>query len=138
MLQMLLGVEVNSSILFIHEFLGCDTTSSIHGLGKRTPLKLMLADTLYQDQAQVFTNPRSTKSDIVAAGEAAFAILYKAPLWVSLDLLRFQYFHQKVITSKSFVDPQVLLPTSIASRFHSLRTYFQVQQWVGLGTNLRP
>ena len=137
-LKLVLGPEVTNGILFIHALLGCDTTSSVHGLGKGSSLKLISADSAFQGHAQVFTNPESTRGDIIVAGEAALSSLYKAPPGVSLDLLRLQHFHQKVIISKSFVDPQVLPPTSAATKFHSLRTYFQVQQWMGLDINLQP
>jgi hypothetical protein len=33
--------------------------------------------------------------------------------------------------SKTFVDPQALPPTSSAAKYHSMRVYLQVQQWMG-------
>ena len=82
--------------------------------------------------------PKENQSRHCSRRWSCLPILYKAPPWVSLDLLKFQYFHQTVLFSKSFVDPQVLSPTSAAAKFHSLRTYFQVQQWMSLHTNFRP
>jgi hypothetical protein len=32
-------------------------------------------------------------------------------------------------TAQSFVHPKCLPPTAAAAKFHSLRTYFQVQEW---------
>ena len=36
------------------------------------------------------------------------------------------------------IQPQILPPTSAAAKFHSLRVYYQVQQWKGIGDGLLP
>ena len=47
------------------------------------------------------------------------------------ELILFQYFQKKKASAKFFVQPQYLPRTSSAARFHTLRTYFQVQSWGG-------
>ena len=38
----------------------------------------------------------------------------------------------------SHIQPQTLPPTSAAAKFHSLRVYFQVQQWKGTRDGVLP
>ena len=132
------GPQVYKNILFTHAVLGCDTTSAIYGLGKGGALKLVTSNTAFRNQAEVFSNPHSTTADITAAGEAALVTLYKGCAGDKLDVLRLQRFHQRVSISKTFVDPKVLPPTSAAAKFHSLRVYLQVQQWMGQRPNMNP
>ena len=131
LLRSVVGPQVYNNILFIHAVLGCDTTSGIYGLGKKAALKLMSTSTSFRSYAKVFSDPQSSKVDIIASGEDALVALYKGRPGDKLDLLRLQKFHQKVMISQSVVDPKVLPPTSAAAAFHSLRVYLQVQQWMG-------
>ena len=49
----------------------------------------------------------------------------------ALGKLRLQRFHQKVVISTRFVQPENLPPTSSAVKYHSLRVYLQLQVWKG-------
>ena len=49
----------------------------------------------------------------------------------SLDSLRYRLFCSKVAVGTTFVQVHTLPPTSAAARFHSLRVYLQVQEWLG-------
>ena len=80
-----LGPEVCNCMLFVHAILGCDTTSSLYGIGKKISLKL---------------------SKLFRAGQ-----IYKGLPDDTLNVLRFQRFHQKVGSSTSPVQPEVLPPT---------------------------
>lgn len=46
-------------------------------------------------------------------------------------------FKKKIATATNFVHPQELPPTSDAAKFYSMRTYYQVQIWLG-STSLLP
>ncbi len=72
-----LGPQVCDSMLFVHAFLGCDTTSHIHGFGKAVALKMIRTNTNFQEQAKIFENPNSSKAEIISAGEKAMVLLYK-------------------------------------------------------------
>ena len=104
--------------LFAHAIVGCDTTSAVYGLGKVAALKLVTS-TQTMEHVLVFTDPESTKEEITAAGEAVMVSLYKGKPGTSLDSLKLQIFHQKVTVSKTFVEPQVLPPTSAAAKYHN-------------------
>ena len=49
----------------------------------------------------------------------------------TLDTLRYHRFCEKVASSSTYIQPQVLPPTSVAAKYHSLRVYLQVQEWKG-------
>jgi len=138
MLRTILGQQVCNNMLFMHAILGCDTTSHIYGLGKGLALKLIRTNQAFQEQADVFRNPNSTKQEIIAAGEDAIVTLYKGKPGDKLDFLKLQRFHQKVGSSTSCVKPEVLPPTSAAAKFHSMRVYLQVQQWIAPRDDMKP
>ena len=130
-MQTMLGTEICSNILFMHALLGSDTTSSLYGIGKKVGLKLMSTNQLFLEQAKVFSRRNSNRSEIITAGEKALVSVYKGGAGDTLDMLRWQRFHQRVGSSTSSVQPEVLPPTSAAAAYHSLRVYLQVQQWMG-------
>ena len=76
-------------ILFLHAFLGCDTTSRIFGIGKSTILKKFKLSTALQQAANVFDSPISTHEEIASAGEKVFVALYNGKANDSLNALRF-------------------------------------------------
>ena len=86
----------------------------------------------------VFDLQSSSTQAITTAGEQALVITYNGKPGELLDSLRYQRFCEKVATNISHVQPQSLPPTSAAAKFHSLRVYFQVQQWKGSGDKLLP
>ena len=119
-----LGQQVCDRLPFVHAILGCDTTSHIHGFGKGAALKLICTSEDFQEQADVFGNPKSTKADVKRAGGNAIICIYKGRSGDKLDLLRLQRFQQKVGCSRTCVKPEVLPPTSAAAVYHSFRVYF--------------
>ena len=131
-----LGQDVCSNILFIHEILGCDTTSRLFGIGKGASLKKFATSHQFREQARVFSLMSASQADIVTAGEKALVCLYNGKSEEGLDVLRYKRFCEKVATKTSHVQSQSLPPTSAAARYHSLRVYLQVQQWKGVGEAL--
>jgi 5'-3' exonuclease len=126
-----LGVQVCRHILFVHAFLGCDTTSRVFGIGKAAGFKLIQDSEAFREQAEVFRSKRATKDDIITAGEKAMAIVYKWNPSDSLDVVRYRRFQALVTTRNKAVLPNMLPPTSAATKYHSLRVYHQVQEWQG-------
>ena len=131
-----LGQDVCNNILFIHAILGCDTSSRVHGIGKGASLKKFLVSHHFRNQAQVFNIPSASKKDVVAAGEKALVYLYNGKSDEGLDSLRYRRYCEKLATNTSQVQPQSLPPTPAAAMYHSLRVYFQVQQWKGVGETM--
>lgn len=122
----LLGPSVCKNILLVHALLGCDTTSSIYGIGEGVALHKIKTDALFREQADVFNGAVATnKEEVVEAGEKVLLCLYNnKPADESLNSLRYTRFCHKVATGKSFLQPESLPP--------SQRVYFQIQQWKGV------
>ena len=79
-------------------------------------------------------SPTSSKSDIEKEGERGLLIMYGCATASSLSSARFDRFQAKVAASVGYVPPEKLPPTVDAGRFHSLRTYHQVQTRHGVAT----
>ena len=133
-----LGPEICTHMLFLHAILGCDTTSHLYGIGKGTSLKKFKSSTHFREQAKVFDAQSAFAEDVVVAGEQALVCLYNGKPAERLDSLRYTRFCEKVVTKTSHIQPQTLPPTSAAAKYHSLRVYFQIQQWKGSGVVLTP
>ena len=96
-----LGPEICNHILFMHAFLGCDTTSHLFGIGKGTSLKRFRANITFREHAAVFDAYPATQSDVIAAGEKALVIIYNGRSTDTLDSLRHQRFCEKVASKSS-------------------------------------
>ena len=123
-----LGQDVCNNIFFIHAILGCDTTPRLHGIGKGTSLKKFCESHHFRNQAKVFNNTSASKKEVIEVGEKALVCLYNGKSGETLDCLRYRRYCQ--------VQPQNLPPTSAAATYHSLRVYFQVQQWKGVDATM--
>ena len=117
-------------ILFIHAILGWYTTSRLYGLGKGLSLKRFTSSASFRDKAEQFCKKDATVDDVIDAGEAALVCLYSGKEGDNFDGLRYAKFCDKEATNKVHIRPQTLAPTSAAARYHSMRVYLQVQQWL--------
>ena len=129
-----LGADICNNILFIHAILGCGTTSRLYGLGKGLSLKRFTSSALFRDKAEQFCKKDATVDDVIDAGEAALECLYmySGKEENNIDGLRYAKVCDKVATNKVHIRPQTLPPTSATARYHSMRLYLQVQQWLGV------
>lgn len=133
-----LGSCICSKLLFVHAITGCDTTSRLYGIGKTTSLsKIQRSDELSKI-ADVFMLDNANMDDIIKAGENALVLLYKGDSGDDLDSLRYKRFQEKVMKSYKSVDANDLPPTTASAKFHSLRVYYQVQEWRGETGHLDP
>ena len=57
-----LGPDTCSNILFVHAFLGCDTTSRVNGIGKAQSMKQFKNIQQFRAQAKVFNSDASNIS----------------------------------------------------------------------------
>ena len=130
--------EISNNILFIHSFLGCDTTSRIHGFGKGQLAKKIQSNEKLRNLASRFQDRNLTKDEVKKIGEESLLIMYNAKAILDLNSLRYEKFMQKVSTKLTSVDPVSLPPTSAAANFHSQRVYLQIQQWMNENCPLNP
>ena len=107
-----LGEHICGNILFVHAFLGCDTTSRLFGIGKAAGVKLVTENETFREQAEVFRSLNSSKDQAIAAGEKAMTIVQNGKLNDHLDTMRYQRFQELVTTRKKAIHPNMLPPTS--------------------------
>ena len=115
---------------FAYALGGSDTTSSLFTISKSLPLRKVQESQVFWECAQVFTTTGSSREEIIAAGEKALVVLYGGKTGDNLDTLRHVKYIQKLSSCTTTLQPNKLLPTSAAAQFHSLRTYYQVQEWI--------
>ena len=73
----ILGRELCAQLLFLHAFTGCDSTSRIYGVGKKSVFrKLLKGDHVLQSCANAFTLPGKNPADIVILGSQAMAVIF--------------------------------------------------------------
>lgn len=123
-------LSFSGSLLFIHSFSGCDTTSAIYNRSKATMVKLFQKNPdKCRAIADIFYNPQSTPEGVVQAGEEMFLMVYQAlPSEHDLDHHRYRSFVKS--TSKVKTNLASLPPTKTSARQHSLRVFHQVQMWL--------
>ena len=125
--------ECKDSLLFLHAVTGCDTTSALYNQGKKKAYKLLKEHTGLAKDGSIFNMPQAAKKDLISAGEKFLLHWYGASDFTSLDAFRC-YAYTRAIAKKSVKDSfnlATLPPTSAAAKQHILRTYLQVQQWIG-------
>ena len=127
-----LGADICNNILFMYAILGCDTTSRLYGLGKGLSLKRFTSSALLRDKAEQFYKKDATVDAVIDAGEVSLVCLYSGKEGDNVNGLRYAKFCDKVATNKVHIRPQTLPPVSAAVRYHSMRVYMQVQQWLGV------
>lgn len=130
--------HLKNIILFAHAFTGCDTTSAIYGKGKKRLLDIINKNAQLMQYVEVFYNPDASLEDIKVAGEQIMLALYgQLDSNLTLSQCRVSRFLSTIGKSKTAINLATLPPTSTAAYLHSLRTYYQVQFWLG-NYNLNP
>ena len=121
-------------ILFAHAVTGCHTVSALYGVGKQKALAVLQNEIIDWDVLDVFQQSYSSEDDIAQAGEMFILKLYGATQSTTLDKYRY-VLYMKQVSKKSLTSDgfrlELLPPTSAAAKFHSYRTYYTVQQWLG-------
>ena len=92
----------------------------------------------FESKLKVFDAQSAFPEDVIISGLQALVCLYNGKPAEGLDFLRYARFCEKVATKTSHIQPQTLPPTSAAAKYHSLRVYFQIQQWKGSGVEFTP
>lgn len=133
------GSEFCTQLLFLHAFTGCDSTSRIYGVSKKSVFqKLVKHESVLHSCAIEFTTPHKNPADLVGLGIQAMAVIFGGNSTMSLASLRYQTLMKKVIAAKSFVKPERLPPTESSTKFHCLRVYYQIMTWMGMAGGMHP
>lgn len=120
--------QVIDNIYFLHAIGGSKTTSHIHNIGKGQPLKEFSKSSEFRSIAGIFSSQTSTVPQIIDAGFRAPVMLYDGKIGLSLDAIRLTQLSKKVATKKIYSSGG---SHAGAAKYHILRVYFQVQQWLG-------
>ena len=133
-IQETLHAVVKKYILFAHAATGCDTVSALYNIGKRKALSVLENNRIDWDILDVFGQQNPSTDEIARVGEAFLLQLYGATHCTSLDKYRY-ILYMKQVSRKSLTSDgfklECLPPTSAAAKYHSYRTYFALQQWLG-------
>ena len=109
----LLDKDICNNILFLHAILGCDTTSSLYGIGKGLSLKIFQQNKHLRRQAAVFQNDLATSEELASADEHVIVCLYKEKEGEGLDALRYNTFCDNAISGKSVISHPPLVMFSL-------------------------
>ena len=95
-----LVADICNNILFIHAILGCDTASTLYGVGKGLSLNRSTSSASFRDTAEQLCKEDATVDDVIGAGEAALVCLYSGKEGDNLDGLRYANFATKKLLSR--------------------------------------
>lgn len=98
--------------------------------GKKKLVAVLKNNVSLQNLCGHFKDSNASKETISSAGERIMASLYTNSMTKSLAELRYELFARSVTKNK--FNLACLPPTSGACEQHSLRTYCQVQSWLGI------
>ena len=129
-LKQILGDDLCTDLLFVHAFTGCDTTSRIFGIGKKSVFqKIIKGESVFRTCSKIFCSPDKDRDTVESAGCKAMVSLFNGNQNESLATLRY---------SSLCNTPDRLPPTASATRFHSLRTHYQVMVWMAISEDMVP
>jgi len=96
------------------------------------------SDPVVKSCASAFILQNKSQEDISDLGKDLMVDLFGGKSNDTLSSLRHIIFTKKVATAKAYVTPARLPPTSPATRFHSLRVYFQIMVCMGMADDMNP
>lgn len=121
----------SKDLLFLHAFSGCDTTSAVFGHGKNHFCTVIDKHPELQAKTKAFLDSDASLDELKKAGEEFLIFLYGGkPAGQNLEQLRYETFVKAAAKTK--LNLSRLPPTSDAAEFHIMRTYQQVQSWLGI------
>ena len=124
-LKQILGDAVCNELLFPYAFTGCDSTSRIFGIGKKSAFQKITKKWI-NHCSKAFCSPRQRQDVLKTNGCKAMVILHNGHQNEGLASIRYNMLCQKVARAKTFSTPERLPPNTC--RFHSLRTNYQVME----------
>ena len=102
-IQEVLGHEICSQLMFIHDMTGSDTTSRIFGVGKKTAFQyLAKGDPVLRSCAIAFTIPNQTTEVIDNLGCQAKTVPFGGKGTDSLATMRYNIFSKKISVSAAW------------------------------------
>ena len=110
---------------FVHAFSGCDTTSSLYGIRKVKPFKMIAHSEELENEIKLFNMTDSNNDELGEIGEKLILSVYhSSPYIKNIDDLRYTF----TVTGNYFTVER-LPPTSRTAYYHSMRSYLQTLSW---------
>jgi len=91
-----------------------------------------------KDCSKAFSLPKQSQDLVQTNGCKAMVALFNADQKDSLASIRYNMLCKKVARATMFITPERLPPTASACKFHSLRTDYQVMEWMGCSDEMTP
>lgn len=124
-----LGPAACKQILVLHSLGGCDTTSSIYGMGKGTVFRKLSSVSSSDALCAVLQDEKSSVEDVHRAGLVLIRLLYCKTAEESLDKLRYTAYCKIAAESPIMPRPEKLPPTEGAAFKHIERAHLQAVRW---------
>ncbi|KAK3917801.1 Protein lin-54-like protein [Frankliniella fusca] len=121
-----------SHILLAHPISGTDTVSSMYRGSKKKALQ-KICNLSNEAEVKTFLTPGQSQDAVASACETLLLSLYGCSSISTLNQARY-FLYKRTIARQSVrakFELASLPPTTEAARQHSLRTYLQVQEWLG-------
>lgn len=120
-----LGTDVSYALPFIHALTGCDSTSALHGKGKKKALSLLIDTTFAAEfkECHLYTLPPATA--LLTKVEEFICQLYGAKS-KTCNQARYEIYK----SPKKATDAATLPPTSDALYQHTRRALYQSYLWI--------
>jgi hypothetical protein len=131
-----MGPDLCACLLTLHAFTGCDSTSRIFSLGKKTAFGKMTKDNVLKDLTTRLGTPRLQVEVVEELGVKLMLALLGDGQAKDLASLRYTILSKKLMNAKSFVSPSCLPPTESATKFHARRVYFQIMSWTSSANDM--
>lgn len=134
-------MTLKEQAVFAHAFCGCDTTSAFFGIGKEKVFKLLANDKNKKlaEDVKEFLRSGGSGEDLLKISQRIIKCLYGGKKTSTDDDFRFCCFQQNK-KRKGFKVAK-LPPSNSALKMHTLRVYYQIQQWLqppGVENSLDP
>jgi len=111
-----LGDDVCNELLFIHAYSGCDSTSRIFGIGKKSAFqKLVKSDPVMKSCASAFIVQNKSQKNVSELRKELLVNLFGGKSKDTLSSLHHINFTKKVASAKAFVTLERLPLTSSAT-----------------------
>ena len=122
-----------TSLMVIHAYSGCDTTSAFKGLGKVKPIKLLQGNAKYADTLSTLGDSWTVSDELVQEFENFTCAMYGKSRLKSVDSVRYVKINDKcsddgIVPTKN-VDIGCLPPCKRSLVQHIRRTCYQVAIW---------
>ena len=118
------GPDVSSSIIGMHAFTGCDSTSAFCGKGKTKALNLITSNPSLAAAMRQLGTAISPPENLLPACEEFVCALYGKPQASHVNTLRYQLF-----CASTSCSPEKLPPSRDALAQHVLRANYQALIW---------